>query len=237
MIKTILLPAAFLIAIAGYSPLHAQKVKQNSGPSAKGEVKFLDNIEVPVAPVSEEVMVENKSGTAAATFSRKNILTNVASLAYTSIETATALQLKFALLLDTEVEAVTNLGLYQRINEWFGVPYHMGGTTKEGIDCSAFTQMLYSSFFNIFLPRTARDQFKLLKNISRSEIKEGDLVFFNTSGGVSHVGMYLQNNKFVHASTSEGVTISDLFDPYWVKRFVGVGRYNPETTASTSVKP
>jgi lipoprotein Spr len=236
MIKTILLPAAFLIASAGFAPAGAQKVKQNTGPSVKGEVKFLDNIEVAPTPVTEEVLVENKSATAAATFSHKNILTNVASLAYTSIETATALQLKFAVLLDTEVEAVTNLGLYQKINEWFGAPYRMGGTSKDGIDCSAFTQMIYTSFFNIVLPRTARDQFKLLRSISRAEMREGDLVFFNTTGGVSHVGIYLQNNKFVHASTSEGVTISDLFDPYWVKRFVGVGRYDAEQNL-TPAKP
>lgn len=236
MLRTTILFFTLVIATAGLSPVSAQKAKQNSGPSSKGEVKFLDGIEVPIAPASEEVMVENKAATAASIVPKKNVLTNVASLAYSSIEAATALQLKFALLLDTEVETITNLSLYKKIDEWFGTPYHMGGTTKDGIDCSAFTQMLYSTFFNVLLPRTARDQFKFMKAISRTELKEGDLVFFNTSGGVSHVGIYLQNNKFAHASTSEGVTISDLFDPYWVKRFVGVGRYDGEQQLA-SAKP
>jgi cell wall-associated NlpC family hydrolase len=82
---------------------------------------------------------------------------------------------------------------------------------------------LFAGIYGIALPRTAREQYNNSQRISRTELKEGDLIFFNTTGGVSHVGMYLQNNKFVHASSS-GVTISDIFDEYWVRRFVGVGR-------------
>jgi lipoprotein Spr len=85
-------------------------------------------------------------------------------------------------------------------------------------------QILYVTNFGINLPRTAREQYDATKRISRTDLKEGDLVFFNTQGGVSHVGVYLQNNKFVHAS-SGGVTISDLFEPYWERRFIGVGRF------------
>jgi lipoprotein Spr len=84
-------------------------------------------------------------------------------------------------------------------------------------------QVFFTALYGVALPRTAREQFKTSRRISRTELKEGDLVFFNTTGGVSHVGMYLQNNKFVHASSS-GVTISDLFEDYWMKRFIGVGR-------------
>jgi lipoprotein Spr len=74
------------------------------------------------------------------------------------------------------------------------------------------------------LPRTAREQYKASERISRTELKEGDLVFFNTRGGVSHVGIYLQNNKFIHASVSNGVVVSDMFDAYYLKRYVGAGR-------------
>ena len=74
------------------------------------------------------------------------------------------------------------------------------------------------------LPRTARDQYRASRIISAVELKEGDLLFFNTTGGISHVGIYLRNNKFVHASSSQGVVISDIFDAYYLKRYIGAGR-------------
>jgi lipoprotein Spr len=136
------------------------------------------------------------------------------------------IQYKYAGLLNTEAGEVRNIPMYEFIDGWYGTPYKLGGTTKKGIDCSAFTQYLFAAIYTINLPRTAKEQYKLTTRISRTELKEGDLLFFNTRGGVSHVGVYLQNNKFVHASASGGVTISDVFDPYWVKRFIGVGRLN-----------
>jgi lipoprotein Spr len=63
-------------------------------------------------------------------------------------------------------------------------------------------------------------------------LREGDLLFYNTRGGISHVGIYLQNNKFVHAASSGGVMISDIFDPYWMKRFMGVGRVERQGIAN-----
>jgi lipoprotein Spr len=116
--------------------------------------------------------------------------------------------------------------MFEFIDSWYGTPYKLGGTSKAGIDCSAFTQFLFSAVYCISLPRTTKEQYSLTSRISRTELKEGDLIFFNTRGGVSHVGVYLQNNKFVHSSTSGGVMISDIFEEYWVKRFVGVGRLN-----------
>ncbi len=77
-------------------------------------------------------------------------------------------------------------------------------------------------------PRTAREQYKATEHIKKDKLKEGDLVFFNTHGGVSHVGLYLENNYFVHASSSEGVTISNLDDHYYAKRFVCGGRVEEE---------
>ena len=102
--------------------------------------------------------------------------------------------------------------------------------TQRGVDCSAFTQNLDAAIFNIALPRTAKEQYDACQKISVTEAREGDLVFFNTKGGVSHVGIYLQNNKFVHASSSGGVMISDLNEPYWKKRFLKAGR--PDSSLS-----
>ncbi|MCR6719723.1 MAG: NlpC/P60 family protein [Chitinophagaceae bacterium] len=117
-----------------------------------------------------------------------------------------------------------NNTLLEHVDEWYGTPYRLGGSTKKGIDCSAFVQAVYTSAYATTVPRTAREQYKFSRIISATELQEGDLVFFNTRGGVSHVGIYLQNNKFIHASSSQGVTVSDLFDPYYLKRYIGAGR-------------
>ena len=139
-------------------------------------------------------------------------------------ENVSSLQLKYSVLLNTEVEFLRNEILLQGIDDWYGTRYRLGGTTKKGVDCSAFVGAIYASVFGIALPRTARDQYRSSKHISRTELQEGDLLFFNTRRGVSHVGIYLQNNKFVHASVSKGVVISDMFEPYYLQRFIGAGR-------------
>lgn len=134
------------------------------------------------------------------------------------------LQAKYANLLNILPSTLSNLNLLEGIDTWYGTRYLYGGTTKSGIDCSAFVRALFSSVYNIELPRTAREQYDDVRRISATELKEGDLVFFNTRGGVSHVGVYLRNNKFVHSSSSKGVTISDLYDPYYMARFISGGR-------------
>ena len=141
-----------------------------------------------------------------------------------NIENGTELQFKYAVLLDENVESMNNLALLQFIEEWFGTRYQYGGSTKNGIDCSAFTCALENTVYGKTLPRTSREQFEQSQKIPTESLQTGDLVFFNTRGGVSHVGIYVANNKFVHASTSNGVTISDLNDDYYKRRFVGAGR-------------
>jgi cell wall-associated NlpC family hydrolase len=142
-----------------------------------------------------------------------------------SIEGLTALQFKYALLMDVSVEALDNLKLLQYIDEWYGTRYHFGGNSKSGIDCSAFSGGLMTTVFGVGLPRMAKDQYTASQRVARDQLQEGDLVFFHTTRkGVSHVGVYLTNNKFVHASLNNGVTISDLNDPYYSRTFVGGGR-------------
>ena len=135
------------------------------------------------------------------------------------------LQFKYAQLLQAEPNEIQNLELFEFIDYWYGTRYCMGGATQKCIDCSALVQIMYSDIFKITLPRTSKEQYKNTRRISLTELQEGDLLFFHTRGrGVSHVGVYLRNNKFVHASSSGGVMISDMYEPYFVKRLISAGR-------------
>jgi cell wall-associated NlpC family hydrolase len=145
-----------------------------------------------------------------------------------NIERISALQFKYAMMMDVEVEALTNTALYTFIDDWYGTHYRMGGTTKNGIDCSAFSGTLFSSIYSVALPRTAKEQYNVCEHLNRENLTPGDLVFFHTRGrGVSHVGVYLANNYFVHSSSTDGVKISSLDDPYYSRTFVSGGRVNP----------
>lgn len=143
------------------------------------------------------------------------------------IEKADFLQLKYAILLDATVEKLTNVDLLKSIDEWWGTSYCMGGSTKNCIDCSAFSQIMMQNVYNVTVPRTAQEQYNASRQIKLEDLNEGDLIFFNTNGSrdITHVGIYLFNNKFVHAATSGGVMVSDLNDIYWKPRYKGAGRY------------
>lgn len=140
------------------------------------------------------------------------------------VETSNWLQFKYAISLDVMVEGLSNTHLLAFMDEWCGTRYRYGGTTKKGIDCSAFSSSLIASVYDLTIPRTVREQYQYCQHIETNELQEGDLVFFNTKGPFTHVGVYLVNNKFVHASVSGGVVISDLNEAYYLKRFAGAGR-------------
>ncbi len=141
-----------------------------------------------------------------------------------ALELFSLTQFKYAIKLDVPVENLQNKNLYEVIEDWWGTPYRLGGTTQRGVDCSSFVQTLMLGVFALQLPRTAREQRNAAEWLPINDLKEGDLVFFNTRRGVSHVGVYLQNNKFVHASTSGGVMISDLKETYWSRKLIRAGR-------------
>lgn len=127
---------------------------------------------------------------------------------------------------EIEIGQTTDFRLLKFIEDWYGVPYRFGGTTKGGIDCSAFVQELYGEVYQKDVKRTSREQFatsQLVKDIH--ELEEGDLVFFKIrTRDISHVGVYLGDGKFVHASRSRGVMISDLEHAYWKRYYVGGGK-------------
>ncbi len=139
-------------------------------------------------------------------------------------EFCSPLQFKYAQILNREVESLLDVALFSFIDEWWATRYRYGGTGKTGIDCSAFTGKLFSTVFGIVMPRTAREQYALCNKLKRDDMLEGDLVFFNTTGGVSHVGVYLGDGYFVHSSCSRGVTISSLNESYYNKKFIAGGR-------------
>ncbi len=127
-------------------------------------------------------------------------------------------------------------GIVDTATEYLGVPYRFGGTTLAGIDCSAYVQMVYR-YFSIELPRTAREQFKAGIKVSKKELKIGDLIFFRTYAKFpSHVGIYIGGGKMVHASSrSKKVTVTNINEPYYVKRYIGAVRL-PETPSVISTK-
>lgn len=98
---------------------------------------------------------------------------------------------------------------------WLGVPYKYGGTNEDGIDCSAFVMRVYKPF-GYELPRTADQQYDFTHKVSRETLQQGDLIFFKRRDRIFHVGIYVGENQFIHASTSQGVTIQSLEDN-WVR--------------------
>ncbi len=109
--------------------------------------------------------------------------------------------------------------LIKKANGFLGVRYRLGGTSKRGIDCSAFVQKVYRSF-NVNLPRVARDQSEVGVTVGIDELAEGDLVFFHTNRSFGHVGIYIGNNEFIHASSKKRrVRIDSLEHPFYQERF------------------
>jgi len=108
---------------------------------------------------------------------------------------------------------------------WLGTPYELGGETKDGIDCSAFSKEIFKTSAGMDLPRTTEQQVKLGASVSQENLKFGDLIFFNTTGqNPSHVGIYIGDDMFAHASVSFGVTLSSLYSSYYKKRYTEARR-------------
>lgn len=130
-----------------------------------------------------------------------------------------------------ELNSKDNKELYAAIDRWYGTPYQYGGCTTDGVDCSCFVDHIYEEVYGVKLHRVAADIQKDVTLIGRNQLREGDVVFFtNSNGKVSHVGIYLKDDMFVHSSTSRGVTVSLLSNTYWNKHFYKGGRHKKVTT-------
>jgi lipoprotein Spr len=189
----------------------------------KEEIQFLDNLSV----TPGKVFVKKSSiGIESEAVKVYNAQNEMMPSNLSEVEQANWLQLKYSIKMDVAVETINNIPLLKKIDEWYGTPYNYGGTTKNGVDCSYFTLDVMQGAFNINLRRTAAEQYEQTSRINWEELREGDLIFFKTEGPnkISHVGIYLSNNKFVHSSVRNGVTISDLSEPYYQRTLYSMGR-------------
>lgn len=126
---------------------------------------------------------------------------------------------------NTTISNLDQARMMKQISRYMGVSYKLGGENEDGLDCSAYTMVIYKNSIGKLLPRTSAEQFKIGSSIEYDELKFGDLVFFNTTGeSASHVGIYLGDDLFAHASVALGVTISSLESFYYKKRYEGAKR-------------
>ncbi len=123
-----------------------------------------------------------------------------------------------------EESSINNGRLYTFIDQWMATPYRFGGLDKDGIDCSGFVSLLEQQVYGINMPRMTSQQVNTIKRKYEEQLQEGDLVFFDFDGKkFSHVGIYLQNDFVVHASTNKGILLVKLHDPAMYKYFSRCG--------------
>jgi lipoprotein Spr len=134
-------------------------------------------------------------------------------------------QNKYDLLLGNKSSGITNLELFRFIDDWLQVPYKYAGKSKTGVDCSGLAALLIKQVYEKTISGSSASIYNQTDPVTKANLKEGDLIFFKiNSSNISHMGIYLVNNKFLHASTHGGVVVSDLTDTYYARHFYKAGR-------------
>lgn len=132
---------------------------------------------------------------------------------------------EYSNMLGYNIEYINNPRLFEMVGEWMGVPYKYSGSSKKGIDCSGLVCTVFRDCYDRVITGSANDIYNTVEPVKKSELREGDLVFFKIrKNRISHVGIYLGQDRFVHASLKKGVIVSYLNDPYYTKYFYKGGR-------------
>lgn len=132
-----------------------------------------------------------------------------------------------AMINNNQAKTKSEKKLIKEAKRWLGTKYVYGGHSKKGTDCSGFVMQLFLKVYGVKLPRSSKDQQQFCKRILKSQLKIGDLVFFSTTKNknkVSHVGIYIGDDEFIHASTSKGVVVSKLSQNYYIRNYHSSGR-------------
>ena len=137
---------------------------------------------------------------------------------------------KYSKLLDVPPDNITNIKLYTLIEQYSFTPYKFGGNDASGVDCSGFSCVIEKQIFGVTIPRSTGSQAKVVQSKSISQLKEGDLVFLKLGGNaINHVGVYLQNGYFVHATSNLGIVLDNVNDPDTQQRFMACGSVSAAT--------
>jgi len=135
------------------------------------------------------------------------------------------------------IVAEAERGLRDAVDAWYGTPYVYGGSSTRGVDCSAFVQILYGDVLGVSVPRTTERQSRAGRTVSLDQAQTGDLVFFRPSRKQNHVGVYLGDGEFAHASTSQGVMVSSLGESYWQQAYWMTRRLLPDAWTRDGAAP
>ena len=131
---------------------------------------------------------------------------------------------KYSQLLNVPKDSIKNIKLYTLIEQYSATPYKYGGNDQNGVDCSGFSSVIEKQVYGITIPRSTGSQAKAIQSKNISDLKEGDLVFLKLGGtAINHVGVYLQNGFFIHATSNLGIVLDNLSDPDTQQRFMTCG--------------